>query len=449
MQSIIIALITFGILVAIHEFGHFWVARRCGVKVLRFAIGFGPVLFRWQDKLGTEYALCALPLGGYVKMLDEAESSVEEGQQHLAFNKKHPAKRIAIALAGPLANFVLAIMACWLVFVLGTTGVAPIVGKVVSNSPAHIAGLQTNDEITAIDHQIAESWQDVLRHLMLRLGETGDISVTVIRDNQSVELSASVNRWLAGVNEPDLLEGFGIGTYEVPVPAIINEVLSDSAAEKAGLLSGDEITLFNGEPVADWYNWVERIQASADKTVLLGFIRNDTVQFTSITPKAHTSDTGSVVGRAGVSVVPPKYPEAFIREFRYPLHTAFVKSLHQTYTLSVFTLESFGKLLTGLISPKNLSGPITIAKVASDSAKHGLESYLYILALLSISLGVLNLLPIPVLDGGHIVYHTIEWIKGSPVSETVQNIGLRIGVAMVLCLMLFAIVNDVTRLFTP
>lgn len=443
MQSVLIVLLTFGVLVAIHEWGHFIVARRCGVKVLRFAIGFGPVILRWRDKHDTEFALCALPLGGYVKMLEQSEEASDTSS---AFGDKSPKQRIAIALAGPMANFLLAIAVYWFVFVFGSTGVAPIVGNVEANSPAYFAGLESGDEILAIDGHKVESWQTTLRQLMLRLGESGDIQLTIVRDGRERDLQAPVERWLSGNEEPDLLRGLGVEPFRLVVEPVLKEVRPDSAAERAGLLAGDRLLSANGEALIDWYDWVARVQASADKSMLVVVEREQQTLVLNLLPELHTTESGKKIGLAGVLPVPPEIPEELVREFQYAPHIALVKAVEQTYTMSKFTLESIGKLLQGLISPKNLSGPITIAKVASASAEHGLVAYLNILALLSISLGVLNLLPIPVLDGGHIVYHTIEWLKGSPVSDKVQEIGMRIGITMVLCLMIFAVFNDISRL---
>lgn len=446
MQSTLVVLLTFGILVAIHEWGHFIVARRCGVKVLRFAIGFGPALLRWRDRHDTEFALCALPLGGYVKMLDEREGDVGAQEAHAAFNNKSPQQRIAIALAGPAANFLLAIAAYWFVFVYGSTGIAPIVGDVSPDSPAYAAGLYEGDELLAVDGHKVESWQTALRQLMLRLGDSGQIHLTVARDGAEHDLTAPITRWLSGSEEPDLLQGLGVRPFQLVVEPVLKEVRPQSAAERAGLLAGDRLLSVNGEPLLDWYDWVARVQAAADVPLLVTVQRGASNVVLTLVPALHTNEAGESIGLAGVLPVPPAIPEEFVRRFQYAPHVAFGKALEQTLVMSKFTLQSIAKLIQGLISPKNLSGPITIAKVATASAEHGLVAYLNILAVLSISLGVLNLLPIPVLDGGHIVYHSIEWFKGSPVSERVQAIGMRIGITMVLCLMLFAIVNDISRL---
>lgn len=443
--KVLIAVFTFGVLVAIHEWGHFWVARRCGVKVLRFAIGFGTPLLRWTDKTGTEFAVCALPLGGYVKMLDEREGAVAASERSMEFNSKHPWRRIAIASAGPIANFMLAFVAFVVIASMGTQGVAPIVGSVGESTPSAKAGLLPGDEITRIDSTVVRSWQDAMQALMQRMGESGSVEIQVERGDSTEVLVAPLDRWLVGAVEPDLLNDFGISPYRLAVSAELSRVLPDSAADKAGIQEGDRVVEIDGNPVVDWYSLVDLIQPRGGKTVDIVVDRAGELLVMAVTPTLVENGDESF-GRIGVAPVPVEYPPEMIREFTYPGLSAVGKAVQQVQYYSVFTLESFGKLLSGSISVKNLSGPISIAKVASDSAKFGLSSYLTILAILSISLGVLNLMPIPVLDGGHIVFHSIEWIKGSPVSEVIQEWSLRVGGSMVLCLMVFALYNDISRL---
>lgn len=445
MLYAVIAVLTFGILVAIHEWGHFWVARRCGVKVLRFAIGFGPVLLRWSDKAGTEYAICALPLGGYVKMLDEREGAVPESERQFAFNNVHPWRRIAIAAAGPLANFVLAIAAFTVIYVSGSQGVAPVVGSVIDKSPAYYADVREGDELLRIDDKRVQSWQDAMQVLMRRLGESGVVDLVVLRSEREVVLQAPLDAWLIGAVEPDLIESFGIEPFSPHIPAKVGEVVVDSAAERAGFLAGDLVVSAASSPISDWYDWVDVVKQYPDTLISVDIIRNDVEETLELRPSGRTID-GTVIGFAGVAPATVSYPPEYLREFVYPLPEAIARSFQRTYELSTFTVASFGKLLTGRISLENLSGPISIAKVASDSARYGLEPYLNILAILSISLAVLNLMPIPVLDGGHIVFHSIEWIKGSPLSDMAQEWSIKIGVSFVLCLMGFAIYNDLSRL---
>jgi regulator of sigma E protease len=447
-QTVLIALITFSILVAFHEYGHFWVARKCGVKVLRFSIGFGPVLFSRKDKSGTEYSLSALPLGGYVKMLDEREGEVDAAERHMAFNNKKPLPRIAIVSAGPIANFILAFVAYWLVFVSGVTGVVPIVGEVTPGSAAERAGLTAGQEIISIEDELTPTWRAVSMQLISRLGETGEINTTVSSSESALEYSTKlmINDWLVGQGDPDILGSLGITPFRPTLEAVVEDVLPTSAAASAGFMAGDRLLQADGVKLNSWSDWVEYVQPRAGQNITVLVDRAGVLASRNITPERHINDDGSAVGRVGMRVVVPVLSSSMIREFKYSPLDAVGEAAAETWKMSLFTLQSIKKLIEGLISPKNLSGPITIAKVATASAKAGLESYLSILALLSISLGVLNLLPIPVLDGGHILFYTIEWLKGSPVPQWAQNIGYQLGLVMVVCLMFFALYNDIGRL---
>lgn len=448
LVTVLIAIITFSILVAFHEYGHFWVARKCGVKVLRFSIGFGPVLFSRKDKLGTEYSLSALPLGGYVKMLDEREGEVDEAERHMAFNNKKPLPRIAIVSAGPIANFILAFVAYWLVFVSGVTGVVPVIGEVTPGSAAERAGLTVGQEIISIEDEPTPTWRAVSMQLISRLGETGAINAIVSSPESGLEYSTKlmINDWLIGEGDPDILGSLGITPYRPVVKPVIEDVLPASAADTAGFMAGDILLKANDVELSSWSDWVEYVQPRAAESIVVLFDRGGELGYSDIIPARHIGDDGTVVGRVGMRVMVPAFSDSMIREFKYSPIDAVGEAAAETWKMSVFTLQSIKKLIEGLISPKNLSGPITIAKVATASAKAGIESYLSILALLSISLGVLNLLPIPVLDGGHILFYTIEWMKGSPVPQWAQNIGYQIGLVMVVCLMFFALYNDIGRL---
>ncbi|MFT6309701.1 MAG: regulator of sigma E protease [Porticoccus sp.] len=448
LETVLIAIVTFSILVAFHEYGHFWVARKCGVKVLRFSIGFGPVLFSRKDKLGTEFSLSALPLGGYVKMLDEREGEVDEAERHMAFNNKKPLPRIAIVSAGPIANFILAFVAYWLVFVSGVTGVVPIIGEVTPGSAAERAGLTSGQEIISIENEPTPTWRAVSMQLISRLGETGEINTIVLAPESKFEYSTKlmIKDWLVGEGDPDILGSLGITPYRPVLEPVIEDVLPASAADQAGFVAGDKLLQANDIELTSWSDWVEYVQPRAGESIAVLVDRDGELGIRDITPARHIIEDGSAVGRVGMRVMVPDLSESMIREFKYSPIDAVGEAAAETWKMSVFTLQSIKKLLEGLISPKNLSGPITIAKVATASAKAGFESYLSILALLSISLGVLNLLPIPVLDGGHILFYTIEWLKGSPVPQWAQNIGYQLGLVMVVCLMFFALYNDIGRL---
>ena len=446
--TLLVTLGTLAILVAVHEFGHFWVARRCGVKVLRFSIGFGKVLLRWTDSLGTEYAVSAVPLGGYVKMLDEREGEVAEQELHLAFNRKPVLSRIAVVAAGPLANFVLAIVAYWALFVAGETGYAPVIGAVEEGSIAEIAGLEAGQEIVAVDGDVTPTWQALSFKLLERIGDSGSIEFAVRYPDSDVvyESTAQLDEWLAGDEQPDLYGGLGLTLYMPPLVPLLDEIVPGGPAEKAGFAVGDRILTTDGVPMALWTDWVEYVRARPEQSLAVVVEREGRTLALTLVPEAITEDSGQTVGRVGVGVVVPEMPESQLREFDRGPVEALVAAGARTADMVSFTVESMVKMVKGLISPKNLSGPITIAKVATTSAKSGLESYIGFLALLSVSLGVLNLLPIPVLDGGHLLYYSIELLMGRPVPERAQMLGFQIGLALVVGLMIFALYNDFTRL---
>ncbi|MEH6607694.1 MAG: RIP metalloprotease RseP [Pseudomonadales bacterium] len=448
LQTIVIAVLTFGVLVTFHEFGHFWVARRCGVKVIRFSIGFGPALLRWNDSTGTEYVLAAIPLGGFVRMLDEREGEVPEDQLEMAFNGKSLGARAAIVAAGPVANFALAILAYWIVFASGITGVAPIVGEVIEGSPAEYAGLEAGQEIISLGGVSTPSWRLLSQQLLQYLGESADTPIVTRYPDSNIDYESRLilNDWLLGDTDPDLLKGLGVKPWRVKVEPRLALITDGSPAQKAGLMPGDLLLQVDGELLAQWQQWVDYVQQRPEVSINILVEREGSTFSTQIVPEKVEQDDGKIIGRVGTQVVAPKLPADMIRHTRYGIVGGLGQAVKETWNMSVFTVVSIKKLLAGLISPKNLSGPITIAKVASASAKMGLESYLTVLALLSISLGVLNLLPIPVLDGGHLLFYAVEWVKGSPLSEKAQALGFRIGLSLVLCLMVFAIYNDVSRL---
>ncbi|MBA6412746.1 RIP metalloprotease RseP [Parahaliea sp. F7430] len=448
IYTILITLATLGILVAVHEYGHFWVARRCGVKVLRFSIGFGKSLYSWRDKQGTEYSIAAIPLGGYVKMLDEREAEVAAEDQHQAFNRKPVLQRIAVVAAGPLANFLLAILAYWCLFMAGETGYAPLVGKVEAGSIAEVAGLEVGQEIVAVDGKPTPTWQALSFQLLDRIGDSGTIHFTVKYPESDVlyESEAVVNEWLSEQEQPDLFGGLGLSLYTPEILPQVGEISPGSPAQLAGLESGDMVLSADGIAMPLWQDWVEYVRARPGQEITLQLRRGEQELQLAIVPERVVSDEGEAIGRVGVAVVIPEMPPELLRSFPRGPVEALVAGVDRTGELVVFTLSSIKKMIQGLISPKNLSGPITIAKVASASAKSGLESYISFLALLSVSLGVLNLLPIPVLDGGHLLYYTVELLAGRPVPEKIQAFGYQLGLFLVLGIMALALYNDFARL---
>ena len=439
-------LVALGVLVTFHEFGHFWVARRCGVKVLRFSVGFGTPLLRWSDKQGTEYVVAAIPLGGYVKMLDEREAEVPDSELHQAFNRKTVRQRIAIVAAGPVANFLLAIIFFWGLAMLGSEQVRPVIGTVDAGSLAAAAGLQPGQEITQVDGEPVTGWSGVNMELVRRLGETGNLQVQVNdeRGNTS-EHNLNLVAWLKGSDEPDPVRSLGIHPWRPALEPVLAEIDPKGPAQAAGLQSGDRLLALDGEPLADWQQVVDRVRQRADKQVTLQVERSGQRLDVAVT-LAHKGEGAAAAGYLGAGVAPVAWPAQMLREVRYGPIEGMVEGARRTWEMSVLTLDSLKKMLFGELSVKNLSGPITIAKVAGASAQSGLGDFLNFLAYLSISLGVLNLLPIPVLDGGHLLFYLIEWVRGRPVSDRVQGWGVQIGISLVVGVMLLALINDLGRL---
>lgn len=474
IQTVLALIVTISILVTIHEFGHYWVARLCNVHVIRFSVGFGKPFYvkrgpapdtsgvlldesgepisvqtRSNEPLeGTEFAVAAIPLGGYVKMLDEREAYVPDDQLHLAFNRKSVWQRIAIVSAGPIANFLLAIAAYWLLFVTGVTGVVPILGDIEENSKAGLAGLKAGQEIVAVDGKETRTWSEVNMQLFDRLGETGEIIVTVKEeagyDSQSDYL-IQIEEWLSDQDEPSPGRDLGLRLKTPDIPAVIGALNDDGRAIQGGLLAEDHVVAVDGLAVENWPHLVEIIQQSPEQSLRLTVERQGRVVDLSITPASVNRD-GKEVGFIGASVQGVSFPAEMQREITYPFYYAWIPALEKTWEVTTFTLASIKKMIVGAISPKNLSGPITIAQVANATAESGFESFIGFIALLSISLGVINLLPIPVLDGGHLLYYFIEVIAGRPVPEKVQMWGLQVGMFMIVSIMILAFYNDLTRL---
>lgn len=450
-------LLTLGILVTVHEFGHFWVARRCGVKVLKFSIGFGKAIITWVGKDGVEYVIAPIPLGGYVRMLGQEDTSVVDAEaialedQSKSFAAKSVWQRMAISAAGPVANFLLAITVYWLInLAYGESGVAPVVSSVVEGSVAEHAGIQAGDEIIAIDGELTPIWQQVSMQLLARMGETGSVLFTVKPQGSTLthDVNVPVMAWMSDSTEPRPLADLGIARLEIP--AIIAGVVEGQAAEQGGMQAEDRIVSAAGQKVRGWSHWVEIVRANPELPLEVEVERSGIVQALSIVPARTELPDGSIIGSIGAYVQQMSYdelvPQEMRREVKYNAFSAVVPAIVDTYDRSVFVLSSIKKMIVGLISVKNINGPITIAQVAGESASYGFEVYLEFLALLSISLGVMNLLPIPVLDGGHIFYNLIEIVTRRPVPEKVQAFGLQIGLLLISGVMMLAVYNDVNRL---
>ncbi len=447
MYMLIGGLIALIVLVGIHEFGHYFAARCFGVKVLKFYVGFGTPLLRWTGKSGTEFGFAAIPLGGYVKMVDEREGNVAEEDLPYAFTRKPVWQRIVVYAAGPVANLLLAIVLFGAVALPGQNELIPVIGSVEEESIAARAGLESGQEILSVDGVATPSWQAVQLQLIKRLGETGSIEFVYrySATEPSYTSRAEIDNWLRGADEPDPLGGIGIRPRGLP--AVVASVVEGFPAAEAGLLVGDEVVEAEGEPIGSWGELVGIISASPEREMELVVLRDGVERTLYVVPKT-VSDERGTRGQIGVTVL-EQWPAEWARHRKYGFAEAVVKGMNTTGDTVALVLSSVKKLIFGQISTKNLSGPITIAKVAGSSAEAGWISFVSFMALLSVSLGVFNLLPIPPLDGGHIAYLTVESVKGSPLSERAQMVGLQLGVALVLGVMVLAIYNDVVRLFTP
>lgn len=446
LGSFVVAL---AILISVHEFGHFWVARRLGVKVLRFSIGFGRPLIRHQrDPDSTEYVLAGIPLGGYVKMLDEREGEVRPGELHRSFNRQPLWKRSAIVAAGPLFNLAFAILAFWVIFLAGETGLRPLVGEVQPGSIAAESGFQRGDELLRVGDRASPTWESAVFGLMAQALESRDFPVRV-RDGSGVEL----NRWVrAGplaelAEDSNPLERLGLSPLRPPLPAVIGELTPGEPAEQAGFRLGDRILRVDGESVEDWRAWVGLIRERPGVPLQVEVERGTTRLQLEVTPRVVAADGGQI-GRIGAGVqVRDDLLEPYRVQVRYGPFAALGESVHKTLDMSLLMLRVMGRMLVGQASVENLSGPITIAETAGRTAAYGVGSFVKFLAVVSISLAVLNLLPIPVLDGGHLLYFLIEWVKGSPLSEQAQLQGQKIGLVLLAILMTLAFYVDLSRLF--
>lgn len=448
LNTVLALIVTLGILVTIHEYGHFWVARRCGVKVLRFSVGFGRSLFSWHDRFGTEFVIALIPLGGYVSMLDEREGEVPEDQLGQTFNRKPVLQRIAIVAAGPIVNLAFAVVVYWAMFVAGVEKVVPVIAGVEIGTVAERAGIEAGGELISVAGRTTESWDEVNLALAAFVGESERIGVEVLYPNSSLprRFELDLNSWQVDLEKESPLMAVGIIPYRPEIPAVIGQLVEDGQASRAGILTGDQIAAIDDLPVRDWVELVERVQDSPGVQLRFSLLRGEQYQEIRITPAEKQLDDGRVVGYIGAGVQPVDWPAEMLRTVDYGVFDAIPQAFIKAWQMITLTLDSIWKILEGILSVKNLSGPITIAKVAGASAASGVEAFASFLAYLSISLGILNLLPIPMLDGGHLLYYSVELLRGRPVSEKVQMIGLRIGMTVLFMLMGVAIFNDLMRL---
>jgi len=450
LHTIAAFVVALGALIIVHEYGHYLVARICGVKVLRFSIGFGLPL--WKKRFGrdgTEWIVAAVPLGGYVKMLDEREGEVAPQELGRAFNRQSVWRRYAVVIAGPCANFLFAILLYWMLFMQGVQEARPIVASPLPNTPAASAGFEAGETIRAINEEPVTSWQEV-RWRMLQLAlEHQQVKVEVLSRNNLLNWrSLDLSRFDSEELEGDTLALIGLRLYRPEISPVIGQIVPGSVAERAGLQAGDRILTANGRPILSWDELVEQVRRHPARELRLTYQRGDERRDVVLVPEA-TQHNGSAVGRIGAAAkLDQQAMDKLVTVVRYGAVSALVKAVAKTWDTSAFSLRMLGRMLIGQVSWKNISGPVTIADYAGQSAQLGIISYLNFLALISISLGVLNLLPIPLLDGGHLMYYTVEIFKGSPVSDRTMEIGQKFGLALLLVLMAFAFYNDINRLIS-
>ncbi|EOS95852.1 sigma E protease regulator RseP [Erwinia tracheiphila] len=438
-------IVALGVLITVHEFGHFWVARRCGVKVERFSVGFGKALWRRCDRQGTEYVIAMIPLGGYVKMLDERVETVPPELRHRAFNHKTISQRAAIIAAGPLANFIFAIFAWWLVFIIGVPGIRPVVGEIVSGSPASVAQIVPGMELKAIDGIETPDWNTVRMALVSKIGDRQTVfSVVPFGSAQQSEKQVDLRSWQFDPAKQDPVTSLGIRPRGPQIETTLAEVQPGSAANKAGLQVGDSILKVDGQPLEQWQHFVTLIRDNPGNALALQVERQGHLISLTLTPDVRPGKEAE--GFAGVvpRIVP--LPDEYKTVRQYGPFAAIGEGSAKTWQLMKLTVTMLGKLIAGEVKLNNLSGPISIAQGAGMSAEYGLIYYLMFLALISVNLGIINLFPLPVLDGGHLLFLMIEKIKGGPVSERVQDFSYRIGSILLVLLMGLALFNDFSRL---
>ena len=438
-------IVALGVLITVHEFGHFWVARRCGVKVERFSIGFGKALWRRSDSQGTEYVIALIPLGGYVKMLDERVEPVSPELRHQAFNNKTVSQRAAIIAAGPIANFIFAVFAYWLVFIIGVPGVRPVVGEVMPNSIAAVAQIAPGMELKAIDGIETPDWESVQLELMAKIGDdSAKVAFAPLGSSLRTEKTLDLRHWQFEPEKQDPISSLGIVPHRPQIETVLQEVQPNSAANKAGLQAGDRIVKVNGAALTQWIEFVSQVRDNPGHPLDLEIERQGALLSLTLIPDTKPGKA-KAEGFAGVvpKVIP--LPDEYKTVRQYGPFAAVAEATDKTWQLMKLTVNMLGKLITGDIKLNNLSGPISIAQGAGMSAESGVIYYLMFLALISVNLGIINLFPLPVLDGGHLLFLAIEKLKGGPVSERVQDFSYRIGSILLVLLMGLALFNDFSR----
>ena len=446
IHNILSFILAIGILVAVHEWGHFWVARRCGVKVLRFSIGFGKALWRRTDKLGTEYVIAAIPLGGYVKMLDERVDEVSSADLPYAFNQQNVWKKIAIIAAGPLVNFIFAVFALYVMFLIGVPTSKAMIGEIVPDTIVSQSAISANSTVTAVGARNTRNWEEVNFELMSYIGRD-TIDITWQPKGQQFEKTTTLNikNWQFDPDKSSAVSSLGFTVFRPEILPVLGQVVENSAAERIGLQVGDKILQFDGTTMQNWEQIVGYVSKRPGQTIEIEIERaGQLVKLVGLV--GDKIDNGVTRGYMGFTPTLGDWPEGVLFDYQYGFIDGIGKAFDRTWRLMTLSVEMLGKLITGDVSVKNLSGPIAIAQGAGMSASSGLVYFLSFLALISVNLGIINLLPLPVLDGGHLLYYFIELVSGRPVPESVQEIGFKIGGVILLLLMSIAIVNDITRL---
>ena len=439
-------IVALGLLVAVHEFGHFWVARRCGVKVERFSIGFGKAIWRRIGKDGTEYVLALIPLGGYVKMLDGRVDELKPGEEAQAFNHKSVWARMAIVAAGPMANFVFALFAFWLMFMIGVPSVKPVVGEVRPASIVAQAGIEPGMEIVGVGDEATGDWESVTYALISHLGDKSvQLKLKAPGASYAVDKTLMLDSWSFDPDKESPIGSLGIVPLGGKVLPVVQAIVPSSASEKAGLQVGDRIKGVGDQAITEWTEFVERVQQSPEQPLQVTVEREGSDLTLTLTPDVKKV-RGQLVGFVGLSPQLVPLPDEYRVLLQYGPLQALWHGVQKTWSLITLTFDMIGKLIGGIVSLDNLSGPISIAKGAGSSADYGLVYFLGFLALISVNLGIINLFPLPVLDGGHLVYFLIEAVTGKPVPEKIQEIGFRIGAAILMLLMGIALFNDFARL---
>ena len=449
LLQILAFLIAVLVLVSIHEWGHFWVARRLGIKVLTYSIGFGKAIWRHVGKDGTEYVIALFPLGGYVKMLDEGEGEVPDELKSQAFNRQPVWKRFLVVLAGPMINFIFAIFAFYLVFVMGPEVIRPVIGEVAPQSIAAKAGLEPGDQIMRVDGRSTDNWQKVILGVIARMGESGTMSV-VVKPQGSDQLqtkTVQLTNWNVDGLNPRPLQNMGIQPYRPKLPAVVFKVIPEGPAAKAGLKPGDKVLTVDGKPVKDWVAMVMAVQDAPGKTVSFGIERDQQHLTIPVTPEKKFVWGFQTRKFIGVGSEQVAWPADMKHKLDYSLLSAWLPAIQETWQFTSFNFIVLKKLVLGEISLRSLGGPITIYQTADRAMRQGFIVYISFLGLISTMLAFINVLPIPGLDGGHLLYYVIEIVRRKPLSIAIQTLTLRLGFILLAVIMVQATINDVFRLF--